>query len=88
MIAEQFLPHMNGVTHSVIRVLEHMKTRGHHVMVVAPAADPRQLTHVVESFDGAAAGVPVLNGIEVHRLPAIPLAGYPEVRVAGCDLRR
>lgn len=79
---------MNGVTHSVIRVLEHMKTRGHHVMVVAPAADPRQLTHVVESFDGAAAGVPVLNGIEVHRLPAIPLAGYPEVRVAGGTVQR
>lgn len=88
MIAEQFLPHMNGVTHSVIRVLEHMKDRGHDVMVVAPAADPLQLTHVVESFDGTAAGVPELSGIQVHRLPAVPLAGYPEVRVAGGTVQR
>lgn len=88
MIAEQFLPHMNGVTHSVIRVLEHMKNRGHEVMVVAPSADPLQLTHVVEAFDGAAAGVPQLQGIPVHRLPAFPLAGYPEVRVAGGTVQR
>lgn len=88
MIAEQFLPHMNGVTHSVLRVLEHMRSQGHEVMVVAPSADPLQLTHVVESFDGAAAGTPILNGIAVHRLPALPLAGYPEVRVAGGTVQR
>lgn len=82
VIAEQFLPHMNGVTHSVIRVLEHLRARGHEVMVVAPAGDPLQLTHSVESFDGEAAGAPVLDGIAVHRLPALPLARYPEVRLA------
>lgn len=88
MIAEQFLPHMNGVTHSVIRILEYLKDRGHDLLVVAPAATPVQLTPVVESFDGGAVGLPQLNGIPVHRLPAIPLAGYPEVRVAGGTVQR
>lgn len=88
MIAEQFLPHMNGVTHSVIRILEHLNNRGHDLLVVAPAVTPLQLTPVIESFDGDAVGLPQLNGIAVHRLPAIPLAGYPEVRVAGGTVQR
>lgn len=88
VIAEQFLPHMNGVTHSVIRVLEHMRAQGHEVMVVAPAADPLQLTHTVETLDGPASGAPNLTGVKIHRLPAIPLAGYPEVRVAGGTVQR
>ncbi|NHU85265.1 glycosyltransferase family 1 protein [Kocuria sp. JC486] len=88
VIAEQFLPHMNGVTHSVIRVLEHLRNRGHEVMVVAPAADPLQLIPTVEHMDGPAAGAPNLTGVPVHRLPAFPLARYPEVRVAGGSVQR
>lgn len=82
VIAEQFLPHMNGVTHSVLRVLEHLRSRGHQVIVICPSADPLQVTRTTEALDGAALDCPILDGIVVHRLPAVPLTGYPEVRLA------
>lgn len=59
---------MNGVTHSILRVLDHLQERGDEVLVIAPSA-----------HDGEAAEV---KGAEVHRLPSVPLAGYTNVRVA------
>ncbi|MDP9986710.1 glycosyltransferase family 1 protein [Arthrobacter sp. FW306-05-C] len=69
IVAESFLPLMNGVTHSILRVLDHLQERGDDVLVIAPSA-----------HDGGAASH--VNGAEVHRLPAVPLAGYTNVRVA------
>src|SRR3954468_23159347 len=60
---------MNGVTHSILRVLDHIQDRGDEVLVIAPSA-----------HDGQAAVQ--VKGAEVHRLPAVPLAGYANVRVA------
>ena len=60
---------MNGVTHSILRVLDHLQERGDEVLVIAPSA-----------HDGEAAAH--VKGAEVHRLPAVPLAGYTNVRVA------
>lgn len=60
---------MNGVTHSILRVLDHLQERGDEVLVIAPSA-----------HDGAAGGR--VKGAEIHRLPAVPLAGYTNVRVA------
>lgn len=60
---------MNGVTHSILRVLDHLQERGDEVLVIAPS------TH-----DGAAGDR--VKGAEIHRLPAVPLAGYTNVRVA------
>jgi phosphatidylinositol alpha 1,6-mannosyltransferase len=68
IVAESFLPLMNGVTHSILRVLDHLQDRGDEVLVIAPSA-----------HDGEAAQV---KGAAVHRLPAVPLAGYANVRVA------
>ncbi|WHP60465.1 glycosyltransferase family 1 protein [Arthrobacter sp. KFRI-F3372] len=69
IVAESFLPLMNGVTHSILRVLEHLENRGDDVLVIAPS-----------TLDGEAPER--VRGAEVLRLPAVPLAGYANVRVA------
>ncbi|MGG5171878.1 glycosyltransferase family 4 protein [Pseudarthrobacter sp. J1738] len=69
IVAESFLPLMNGVTHSILRVLEHLRERGDEVLVIAPSSAEADAPDVVE-------------GAFVHRLPAVPLAGYTNVRVA------
>ncbi|WP_217899987.1 glycosyltransferase family 4 protein [Rhodococcoides kyotonense] len=60
IVAESFLPNMNGVTNSILRMLEHLERNGHDAMVVAPdnpAGKPR---------------ADVLHGrIPVHRVPAV-----------------
>ena len=68
IVAESFLPLMNGVTHSILRVLEHLQERGDEVLVIAPA--------------GQEGGPESVSGATIHRLPAVPLAGYTNVRVA------
>ncbi|MFZ2174997.1 MAG: glycosyltransferase family 1 protein [Rhodococcus sp. (in: high G+C Gram-positive bacteria)] len=60
IVAESFLPNMNGVTNSVLRVLEHLQRSGHQAMVVAP--------DTVGSQPPAPA---VHNGVRVYRVPAV-----------------
>ncbi|MEQ4520711.1 glycosyltransferase family 1 protein [Pseudarthrobacter sp. B907] len=69
LVAESFLPQMNGVTHSILRVLEHLQDRGDEVLVIAPSTQDTDVPGEV-------------HGAHVHRLPSVPLAGYTNVRVA------
>lgn len=74
IIAESFLPEMNGVTHSLLKILQYLDARGDDVLVIAPSS-----TQAVPA---------VVEGAKVRRLPAVPLAGYPNIRVALGGVRR
>ncbi len=79
IVAESFLPNVNGVTNSVLRVIEHTRGAGHEVLVIAPDT-PR----------GQPAADKVYEGIRVHRVPSrmfpkvtsLPL-GVPRPRMVG-----
>ncbi|QAY69766.1 glycosyltransferase family 4 protein [Xylanimonas protaetiae] len=86
IVAESFLPHVNGVTNSVLRVLEHLERRGHEAMVLAPSpGSPGVLA--AERGDprggGADAGMvpPFVSGAPVVEMESVGLPGYPQVRV-------
>lgn len=59
IVAESFLPNVNGVTNSVLRVIEHLRRTGHEVLVIAPDT-PR----------GQPPADRVHDGVRVHRVPS------------------
>ncbi|QFZ24881.1 glycosyltransferase family 1 protein [Saccharothrix syringae] len=71
IITESFLPQVNGVTNSVLRVLEHLTARHHRALVVAPGAGPDE--H---------AGTPVVRvpAVDLPRFSSLPV-GVPTRRV-------
>ena len=66
IIAESFLPHMNGVTGSVLQVLKHFSRQGHELLVIAPDAG-----HIDADLYGA----------RTRLVKSVPLPSYPEVRM-------
>ena len=79
IVAESFLPNVNGVTNSVLRVIEHLRRTGHEVLVIAPDT-PR----------GEPPAEKVHDGVRIHRVPSrmfpkitsLPL-GVPRPRMVG-----
>ncbi len=65
MVTDSFLPAVNGVVRSVLRVLEHLEAQGHTALVVcaSPGAPSR------------------VHGALVVEVPSVGLPGYTEVRV-------
>ncbi|WP_353362804.1 glycosyltransferase family 1 protein [Mycobacterium sp.] len=59
IVAESFLPNVNGVTNSVLRVIEHLRHTGHEVIVIAPDT-PR----------GQPPADRLHDGVRVHRVPS------------------
>ncbi|MER7798105.1 glycosyltransferase [Microbacterium sp. NPDC096154] len=71
LVAESFLPHMNGVTHSVLQMVRHLERRGHDTLVIAPDAGARDHSPGQRTARG-----------DTVLLPSMPMPSYPDVRLA------
>lgn len=60
IVTESFLPQINGVTNSVLRVLEYLRSQGHEALVIAPES---------------ASGVSEYAGFRVKRVPSFEMKG-------------
>ena len=60
IVTESFLPQVNGVTNSVLRILEYLHAEGHQALVIAP-----------ESIDGPKE----FAGFRVKRVPSLEMKG-------------
>lgn len=72
VVAESFLPHMNGVTNSVLRVVDHFAGSGDDLGIIAPKW-PGADKHLRTSCG---------RRVRVRRIASAPMPGYTEVRIA------
>ncbi|MGB3440356.1 MAG: glycosyltransferase family 1 protein [Actinophytocola sp.] len=71
IVTESFLPQVNGVTNSVLRVVEHLLPRGHDAMVVAPGPGQERYRH---------AEVHRVRAVDLPAISSLPI-GVPSPRV-------
>lgn len=64
VIAESFLPAVNGVSNSVVRVVDHLVRNGHEVMVIAPGPGPDEI-HGVPVIRVKAFGLPTYGDVRI-----------------------
>lgn len=69
VVAETFLPQMNGVVNSVLQMLRHLTAHGHDVLVIAPGT-------ANQTPEGE-----LLHGAKLALLRSVPLPTYPDVRL-------
>lgn len=62
IVTESFLPSLNGVTTSVCRVADHLRTLGHEAVIIAPRA--REATS------------DTYHGYPVHRITSVPVRQF------------
>ena len=65
IVSECFLPVVNGVTNSVLRVLEHLAENGHEALVIAPGTGEPTRHGDVEVVRVPAVELPVVNSMPV-----------------------
>ena len=67
IVTESYLPSVNGVTNSVVRVSDHLLQLGHNVRIVAPAVPPNHGEGTIDE-----------RGIRIDRVPSVHLrkAGF------------
>ncbi len=74
---------MNGVTHSLLKVLAHLRSRGDDALVIAPSSSWLDRASRVSGEAPA-----FVEGYPVVTLPSVPLSGYPNVRLAAGTVAR
>ncbi|RZS44505.1 phosphatidylinositol alpha 1,6-mannosyltransferase [Herbihabitans rhizosphaerae] len=72
IVTESFLPQVNGVSNSVLRVVEHLRTRGHQALIVAPGAGCNHYLH---------APVVRVPAVDLPVITSLPI-GVPSPKVA------
>lgn len=71
IVTESFLPQVNGVTNSVLRVVEHLHDRGHQALIIAPGIGPERYLH---------ARVRRVRAVDLPVITSLPI-GVPTPRV-------
>lgn len=74
IVAESFLPQVNGVVNSVLRVVDHLERGGHDVVVIAP--DTPRGEERGPSMCGRRTPVHLLPAVRVPRVSSLPV-GVP-----------
>lgn len=64
IVTESFLPQVNGVTNSVLRVVEYLRDHGHQALVVAPGPGPDSYLHA-QVVRTRAVDVPVVTSLPI-----------------------